>query len=424
MSDKVKDNQIWAAFVKFIREMGGEPEAPVKKEADDDDGAERLVRTFFCMGCESAVLFKAADAGFDAADVDRMECPECAGVMKASDGADGESILKPAPDETDKTIRWRMKNPDLFKEGSFRTITLSKDKGIKSVVGRLKKAPKGSSPTTTHLQSYVFAKEKGWTVDKARAWIKGHKSLTKGAPEAQKAVWDAYVADVEELHGAPSEHYLHLAGANDEGDSLWCVTDPWGRRYYLYDGSKAASIAVRMDRGRYHVETPNAYLKAEDLAKADEAEFDRLLCEALVHGADPHADRFEREIQVVFKDDEQRLVLGVVLEPGVEDADGDLYTPAEVEKACHRFNLAYFHKGSAATDLKHAIPAPEGVIPVESYVAPSDLVIKGPLGKHKVRKGTWLMMMHADDDDVWDGIKGAEYTGFSIEGTGLRTPRS
>jgi len=77
---------------------------------------------------------------------------------------------KPEPEETENTIRIRVKDPGGFQEGSFRTITIDKGRGIQAVIGRLK------GETTTTVQAYLFNKEKGnWTIAKAQAWVKEHE---------------------------------------------------------------------------------------------------------------------------------------------------------------------------------------------------------------------------------------------------------
>lgn len=76
---------------------------------------------------------------------------------------------KPEPEETEETIRIRIKDPGGFQEGSFRTISIDKDRGIQAVIGRLE------GETTTTIQAYIFNKEKGdWTVATAQAWVKEH----------------------------------------------------------------------------------------------------------------------------------------------------------------------------------------------------------------------------------------------------------
>lgn len=76
---------------------------------------------------------------------------------------------KPAPEETENSIRIRVKDPGGFQEDSFRTISIDKDRGIQAVIGRLE------GETTTTVQAYIFNKEKGnWTIASARAWVKEH----------------------------------------------------------------------------------------------------------------------------------------------------------------------------------------------------------------------------------------------------------
>lgn len=77
-------------------------------------------------------------------------------------------------DITENYIRIRQVEPDKFEKNSFRTITISKEKGIKAIVGRLK------DEKTTTVQSYLFDKKK-WTVDEAKQWIKEHKATIEEA---------------------------------------------------------------------------------------------------------------------------------------------------------------------------------------------------------------------------------------------------
>lgn len=71
-------------------------------------------------------------------------------------------------DITENYIRIRQKNPSKFEEDSFRTIVISKSKGIKAVIGRLK------GKTTTTVQSYLFDKDK-FTESEAKKWVEEHK---------------------------------------------------------------------------------------------------------------------------------------------------------------------------------------------------------------------------------------------------------
>jgi len=107
----------------------------------------------------------------------------CEAVMKSFEK--GELKERPyAPvetkpvDVTDDYIRVRIRNPDLFKDDSFRTIWMSKDDGIKAIVGKFK----DESDDSTHVQAVLFDKEK-WTVDKAKQWVEDHKDDLKSINE-------------------------------------------------------------------------------------------------------------------------------------------------------------------------------------------------------------------------------------------------
>jgi hypothetical protein len=73
-------------------------------------------------------------------------------------------------DESGDYIRSGHRSLDDFEKDSFRTITISTEEGIKAVIGK----PKGKD--TTEVQSYLFAKDKDWTVDKAKEWFEKHKT--------------------------------------------------------------------------------------------------------------------------------------------------------------------------------------------------------------------------------------------------------
>lgn len=104
--------------------------------------------------------------------------------------------------------------------------------------------------------------------------------------------------------------------------------------------------------------------------------------------------------------EEKRIVYGVVMEPEVVDAHGDIVGEDEIEKAAH----AYMMK-SQTIGVQHSKIA-KSVYPIESYIAPTD--IEG------IKKGSWVMAVKVADDEIWKSIKDGSITGFSIGGYGLR----
>ncbi|MGH9889025.1 MAG: XkdF-like putative serine protease domain-containing protein [bacterium] len=113
----------------------------------------------------------------------------------------------------------------------------------------------------------------------------------------------------------------------------------------------------------------------------------------------------------LLKTDEERYVLGVVLEPETVDAQDDIYSAAEVRDAAHRFmeqyrNVGFMHRGLVNERVKI----------LESYLAPTSFSLDGA----QVRKGTWLLAVRVLDDELWGQIKNGELTGLSIGGSARR----
>ncbi len=75
-------------------------------------------------------------------------------------------------EETETHIRSGHQNPDKFDEDSFRTITVSAEEGISAIVACPKGQFKaGRCEVGTQIQSFLFLKEKGWTMQKAKKWF-------------------------------------------------------------------------------------------------------------------------------------------------------------------------------------------------------------------------------------------------------------
>ena len=83
--------------------------------------------------------------------------------------------------ETKEHIRSGHGNPEDYDKDSMRTIEIDAEKGIKAVIGCPKGHFKnGKCAVGTEVESYLFAKEKGWTMTNAKEWFenskkKGHK---------------------------------------------------------------------------------------------------------------------------------------------------------------------------------------------------------------------------------------------------------
>jgi hypothetical protein len=115
----------------------------------------------------------------------------------------------------------------------------------------------------------------------------------------------------------------------------------------------------------------------------------------------------------LLKTAEERFVLGIVLEPEERDAQGDIYSEAEVQTAAHRFMEAFQNMGLMHRELVNG-----RVRILESYIERGEPEIDG----FKVKRGTWMLATRIADDGLWNAVKTGKITGYSIGGSAVRVP--
>lgn len=76
-------------------------------------------------------------------------------------------------DITKNTITLRVRLTSEFKKDSFFSKILDEKKGITARFGILKTTNKSA------VHSFIFDKDKGWTLDKAKKWVKDKGYETK-----------------------------------------------------------------------------------------------------------------------------------------------------------------------------------------------------------------------------------------------------
>ena len=121
-----------------------------------------------------------------------------------------------------------------------------------------------------------------------------------------------------------------------------------------------------------------------------------------------------REIPLLKTKDE-RFVLGIVLEPEVRDAQGDIYSEDEVRTAAHSFMEQFQNIGFMHRELIN-----DKVSILESTITRVDETIDG----QKVKKGTWLFATRINDAAMWEQIKRGTLGGYSIGGSAIRVPEN
>lgn len=113
--------------------------------------------------------------------------------------------------------------------------------------------------------------------------------------------------------------------------------------------------------------------------------------------------------RIVKADASNHYLTGIVYEPMVEDVHGNYMTEEEITKAAY-----YFTKNGNSVDIQHSFEPLESAVVVENWVAKSDFKI----GNEEIKKGTWLMTVEVNDENVWDAVQKGEITGFSMGGVG------
>ena len=110
---------------------------------------------------------------------------------------------------------------------------------------------------------------------------------------------------------------------------------------------------------------------------------------------------------VVLKsvDEDQRLFLGVVLEPEEFDLHKDIYSSEEIRKACES------EREYLQSNVQHSIQVDSTVMEVtKSFIQE----VEATIGDQVVKAGTWLREAKIHNDSIWDCVKSGEFTGWSI----------
>jgi hypothetical protein len=127
-------------------------------------------------------------------------------------------VAKPGWDETETSFRFRVRDPALFQDGTFRTVPIKEDKPrVNSVMGKL------IDEDTMTVQSLIFPKEDDWDLAAAKTWLKEHEDLTKGADDMGKnlAVIIEQKTEITEIWKCP--HCLKQIGEKElyNDDEKW-----------------------------------------------------------------------------------------------------------------------------------------------------------------------------------------------------------
>lgn len=130
------------------------------------------------------------------------------------------------------------------------------------------------------------------------------------------------------------------------------------------------------------------------------------------------ADDDEEEEEI-----EERIVFAPVLEPNdgkdgaplKPDTQDEIYSAEAIRKTAH-----YWAEHGGVVGLMHRLNVSPHVSVLETYLAPVDFTFEEGTTKYNVRKGTWLLCLRINNDEMWESIKKGELGAFSVGGTALK----
>jgi len=114
----------------------------------------------------------------------------------------------------------------------------------------------------------------------------------------------------------------------------------------------------------------------------------------------------------IIKNTSHQTATFVILEPEVEDRNGDIISPDEIVNTAHRF-MRNLHDKRVNMDHQPHTDL-DDVAFVESFIAPTDL----DLGGEVIRAGSWLVAFKFYSAERWQALLDGEISGVSMEGYG------
>jgi hypothetical protein len=127
----------------------------------------------------------------------------------------------------------------------------------------------------------------------------------------------------------------------------------------------------------------------------------------------------KHEIELKEVDAEKRILMGAALIPNKKiyrrNKEEEFYIYFSDKTVRQAMELFFINgnQSSATFEHKNAI---KGMTVVESWLIEDEKMDKSKLYGFNLPKGTWMISMKVDNDEVWQQVKDEKIKGFSIEG--------
>ena len=126
------------------------------------------------------------------------------------------------------------------------------------------------------------------------------------------------------------------------------------------------------------------------------------------------------KIKLAEIDKEQRIFMGAALVPNrpiyrkKEEREFYVYFSQSTVKQASELFLINGNQSQATVEHEYSV---EGLTVVESWIVEDpDMDKSKHYGFENIPKGTWMVSMKINNDDVWEKAKKGEIAGYSIEG--------
>jgi hypothetical protein len=128
----------------------------------------------------------------------------------------------------------------------------------------------------------------------------------------------------------------------------------------------------------------------------------------------------KHEVELKEVDNEKRILMGAALIPNkqiyrrVKDKEFYIFFSEDTVRKASELFLMRSNQNNAT--LEHEKKMLEGMSVVESWIIEDEKTDKSRLYNFNLPKGTWMISMKVNNDEIWNKVKAGEVKGFSIEG--------
>ena len=128
----------------------------------------------------------------------------------------------------------------------------------------------------------------------------------------------------------------------------------------------------------------------------------------------------KHEVELKEVDKEKRILMGAALIPNKKiyrvNAKKEEYYIYFSEDTVRQAMELFFKNGNQSNATYEHKDAVKGMTVVESWLIDDPKSDKSQLYGFNLPKGTWMISMKVDNDEVWNDVKAGKVKGFSIEG--------